>query len=495
LQVCMHCERLGARRICSLARISTIHFPTGRLSIISRHLSTMTSSDPSHFDYFVIGGGSGGIASVRRAASYGAKCAIVERARIGGTCVNVGCVPKKIMWNTAEIAATLEQSPEYGFNGSNKVDLNFGTIKASRDAYVLKLNGIYHNNLKSSKVEELVGDAKFVGSKKIEVGGKTYTASHVLIAVGGRPKIPDVPGAELGISSDGFFELEKIPKKVVVVGAGYIAVELCGILHKLGSEGTLVIRQNQFLRTFDALLRTTLMNEYKEQGLNIVTNTEIQSVKKESDETLTLTTTDGRTLSGFNTLIWAVGREPSVDTLGLDTTGVKLGKDNYIQVDEYQNTSAEGIYAVGDVCGNHQLTPVAIAAGRRLSDRLFGGKPNAKLDYTNIPSVVFSHPPIGSVGLTEEEAVAKFGKDNLKIYTAGFTNMYFGLLTKKEKTAMKLVCQGPTEKVVGVHIIGRSADEMLQGFAVAVKMGATKEDFDNTVAIHPTASEELVTLR
>jgi len=279
------------------------------------------------------------------------------------------------------------------------------------------------------------------------------------------------------------------------VGAGYIAVELAGMLQTLGADVTLVIRHSEFLRTFDALLRSTLLEEMKEKGPKVVSNTAVQSVARKADNTLTLTTNSNQDLSGFDCLIWAIGRFPNVEKLGLDVAGVRLNQLGYITTDEYQNTTAPGVYSVGDVSGRVQLTPVAIAAGRRLADRLFGGKKDAKLNYENIPSVVFSHPPIGTVGLTEEQAKEKHGEKHIKVYTSKFTNMFFSVSKVKEKTAMKLVCLLPEERVVGLHIIGKGADEMVQGFSVAVKMGATKEDFDNTVAIHPTSSEEFVTMR
>jgi glutathione reductase (NADPH) len=399
------------------------------------------------------------------------------------------------MWNCADVAATLAVAGEYGFsNVPADTGFKWKTIKDSRDAYIKRLNDIYHNNLKGANVDEFQGYAKFVGNKSVEVNGTVYTADHILIATGGRPHVPDVPGAQFGITSDGFFELEDIPKKVAVVGAGYIAVELAGMLQTLGADVTIIIRHKEFLRSFDQMLRSTLMEEMKEKGPRVVTETNVKSVTRNADNTLTLST-DKQELSGFDCLIWAIGRLPNVEQLALEKASVRLNELKYIHADEYQNTTAPGIYSLGDVSGRVQLTPVAIAAGRRLSDRLFGGKKDAKLSYDDVPSVVFSHPPIGSVGLTEEEAKTKYGEKNIKIYTSKFTNMFFSVCKTKEKTAMKLVCLLPEERVVGLHVIGKGADEMVQGFSVAVKMGATKEQFDNTVAIHPTASEEFVTMR
>lgn len=445
------------------------------------------------FDYLVIGAGSGGIASARRAASYGVKTAIIESARLGGTCVNVGCVPKKVMFNTATLNEFIHDAKNYGFSIPS-VEFNWATIKEKRDAYVARLNGIYKSNLENSGITIFQGRALFKSPKEVVLDdGTEISADRILIATGGRPSIPSVPGANFGITSDGFFELEHQPKKVAVVGAGYIAVELAGILNALGSKVSMLIRHEQVLRNFDAIIRDNLMQEMTNAGITFHKGVEVQSVEK-SNDLLTITTKTGDKLDGFDTLIWAIGRTPNVE-LELEKAGVKLDSHGFIQADEYQTTSTPSIFALGDVCGKWLLTPVAIAAGRRLAERLFNNKTNLKLDYVNIPTVVFSHPPIGTVGLTEEEAEKKFGRENLKIYTSKFTNMYHAVTERKTSTAMKLVTVLPDEKIVGLHSIGIGSDEMLQGFAVAVKMGATKQDFDDTVAIHPTASEEFVTMR
>ncbi|PNJ77297.1 GSR isoform 4 [Pongo abelii] len=376
------------------------------------------------YDYLVIGGGSGGLASARRAAELGARAAVVESHKLGGTCVNVGCVPKKVMWNTAVHSEFMHDHADYGFP-SCEGKFNWRIIKEKRDAYVSRLNTIYENNLTKSHIEIIRGHAAFTSDPKptIEVSGKKYTAPHILIATGGVPSTPhesQIPGASLGITSDGFFQLEELPSRSIIVGAGYIAVEMAGILSALGSKTSLMIRHDKGIQTDDK---------------------------------------------------------------------------GHIIVDEFQNTNVKGIYAVGDVCGKALLTPVAIAAGRKLAHRLFEYKEDSKLDYNNIPTVVFSHPPIGTVGLTEDEAIHKYGKENVKTYSTSFTPMYHAVTKRKTKCVMKMVCANKEEKVVGIHMQGLGCDEMLQGFAVAVKMGATKADFDNTVAIHPTSSEELVTLR
>ncbi len=448
----------------------------------------------NHYDYLVIGGGSGGIASARRAAAHGAKVLIVEAGRIGGTCVNVGCVPKKVMWTTSRIAEILHDAPAYGFD-IQRNGFDWLTIKQARDTYIQRLNDIYHRGLDESGVAKIEGVARFKDNHTVTVGEQRVTADHILIATGSSPVVPDLPGAELGITSDGFFELEHLPSSVVVVGAGYIAVELAGVFNSLGSEVTILLRKEQLLRTFDVTMRETLMEEMECAGISILTCLHLQSIEREDNGRLLLRRIDGEVISGFDQVLWAIGRRPGSDGLGLENTGIATDGEGAITTDAYQNTSIERVYAVGDVTGRRALTPVAIAAGRRLSDRLFGGQTEAKLDYENIPSVVFSHPPIGTIGLTEDEAQQQFGEQMVKVYQSRFTNMYYSVLPRRSPTVVKLVTVGEHERIVGCHMIGDYADEVIQGFAVAVKMGARKRDFDNTVAIHPTAAEEFVTLR
>eukprot|EP01012_Entosiphon_sulcatum_P065372 TRINITY_DN9430_c0_g1_i1.p1 TRINITY_DN9430_c0_g1~~TRINITY_DN9430_c0_g1_i1.p1 ORF type:complete len:451 (-),score=71.97 TRINITY_DN9430_c0_g1_i1:47-1399(-) len=446
------------------------------------------------YDLVVIGGGSGGIATARRAAEYGAKCAVIEANRIGGTCVNVGCVPKKVMFNAASLLEHFHDMKDYGFNVTS-TGFDWHKLKVDRDAYIARLNGIYSTNLQKSGIDEISGFARFKSPTEVVVGEQVIQGKRVLIATGGYPSKPtSIPGFEHGITSDDFFDLETQPRNVVVVGAGYIAVELAGIFNGLGSRTALVIRNQQFLRNFDETLRTVLQEEMEKDGVKIHKSNRVTSVVKVGENNLTVTLSDGTTLENVDCLLWAIGRDPQTN-IALEEAGVEINEHGFIKVNDFQETNVSNIYAVGDVCGNFLLTPVAIAAGRRLADRLFNGVEGRRLVYENIPTVVFSHPPIGTIGLTEEEAVAKFGSENLKIYRTRFTNMYHAVTTRKSATAMKLICTGPEQRVVGVHIIGIGADEMLQGFGVAVKMGATKADFDNCVAIHPTASEELVTMR
>jgi len=444
------------------------------------------------YDYIVVGGGSGGIASARRAAAHGARVLLVEANRMGGTCVNVGCVPKKVMWTTSTIAEKLTDAAGYGFDIGD-VGFEWSRIKRARDAYIARLNSIYHKNLDNSGVDKIEGFARFESPHTITVKGNTYTAEHVLVATGGRPIVPPIPGAELGITSDGFFELEELPRKAVTVGAGYIAVELAGVLHSLGSDVTMVLRYDAFLRSFDATLRDTLMEVAESSGIGFQRRSRVTALEK-TGAGIEVRLDNDEVIAGVDCVLWAIGRAPNTEELGLGHTGVDTDDQGFIPTDAYQNTNVDGIYAVGDVTGRTALTPVAIAAGRRLADRLFGGQPDAALDYENIPSVVFSHPPIGTVGLTEDEARERFGEEEIKVYSARFTNMYYAVLDHKLPTAVKLVTRGQEERIVGCHVIGEAADEMIQGFAVAVKMGARKADFDNTVAIHPTAAEELVTL-
>jgi glutathione reductase (NADPH) len=445
------------------------------------------------FDYLVLGGGSGGVASARRAASYGKKVALIESGRLGGTCVNVGCVPKKIMWSASELAESRQDFASYGFPVPAQGH-DWSVLKKARDDYVRFLNGIYGRNLAAEGVRVIEGRGTFVDAKTIEVNGARYSAEHLLIATGAEPAVPKVPGAELGITSDGFFELTERPARIAIVGAGYIAVELAGILRALGSTVSLFLRFDMPLRGFDLSVREGLVENMEAAGVTILREREIQRLDRDGDGAIAALTRDGDTHGPYDAVIWAIGRKPNIGGFGIEKTGVSLDPSGHVAVDDYQNTNVPGVCAVGDVTARPALTPVAIAAGRRLSDRLFGGQHDAHLRYDQIPTVVFSHPPIGTVGLSEEAARALHG-DAVKTYVRRFTSLYFGVTTRKPKTTVKLVTVGPDERVVGIHVIGLGADEMIQGFAVALRMGAKKRDLDETIAIHPTAAEELVTLR
>lgn len=466
------------------------------------------------YDYFVIGGGSGGLATARRASQYGAKVGLVEATdRLGGTCVNVGCVPKKLMWYTADMAENIRKAYAYGFGDEEMRDKMVGkfdwtTLKHKRDNYIKRLNGIYEKNLVDDKVDYYhEGLAKFVDPHTVEItahDGSSYKikSKKICVAVGGRPTIPTsdtIPGAEYGIDSDGFFDIEEQPKRVAVVGAGYIAIELAGVFNSLGTETHLIIRKDKVLRTFDPMLQDVLTPYMEKTGQHVHKNSNVKKVEKTPSGSLLIHIDSLDKPVEVDVLLWAIGRHANTDDLGAKEIGLELDQKGDVVVDEYQNSKVPDIYAIGDVTGKVLLTPVAIAAGRRLSNRLFGPTryKDDKLSYENIPSVVFSHPTIGAIGMTEPEALDKYGDDKVKIYKTSFKAMSFAMLDEEQKqpTSYKLICVGPEERVVGLHIIGEGSDEILQGFSVAIKMGATKADFDSTVAIHPTSSEELVTLR
>ena len=448
-----------------------------------------------HYDYLAIGAGSGGIASANRAAIRGAKAAVIEAKAVGGTCVNVGCVPKKVMWYGAHIAEAIKYSPAYGFDVQQQ-GFDWATLVRNREAYIERIHAAYQRGFASNGVELIEGFATFVDKNTVEVNGERITANHITIAVGGRPSRPDIPGAELGIDSDGFFALTEQPKKAVVVGAGYIAVEIAGVLHALGSDTHLLVRKDRPLRNFDADMTDALLERMKQDELQLHTHTEVSKIEAGSDGRLTVYLNDGGMLLNVDCLIWAIGREPATDAIKLEAAGVTTDDQGFIRTDAYQNTNVPGIYAVGDITGEAQLTPVAVKAGRMLAERLFNpAMPDAKMDYRLIPTVVFSHPPIGTIGLTEAEAKAEYGDANIKVYRSSFAAMYNAITPHRAMSTFKLVCAGEEEKVIGLHGIGEGMDEVLQGFAVAMKMGATKADFDATVALHPTSAEEFVTMR
>ena len=412
------------------------------------------------------------------------------------------------MWNCASIAETVHDMKHYGFSNSEEVKFDWSFIKTNRDKYVERLNGIYDRNLANSGVSKFIGTAQLGEEPNTVVledqDGKTttYKAKHILIATGGYPIFPPGDGIqEHAISSDGFFELEELPKKTVVVGAGYIAVELAGVLQALGSDTKLVVRKECALRNFDEILKTTLDDEMQRQGIDIYRNTNgVERITLSENGLKVIHLKNGQKIQDVDAVIMAPGRAPLVEPLKLPAQNIQQKEGGYIVTNEYSETNVDGIYALGDVCGEVELTPMAIAAGRRLADRLFGPSEwnDAKVSYDLVPTVVFSHPTIGTIGLTEDEAIAKYGESNVKVYRSKFANLYYGPWQvepgEKPKTAMKLVCAGDEELVVGLHVIGMGADEMLQGFGIAMKMGATKADFDSTVAIHPTAAEEFVTM-
>ena len=445
------------------------------------------------YDLIALGAGSGGLSVVERAASYGQRCAVVERGKMGGTCVNVGCVPKKIMWFGAHMAETIGDAKAYGFDLEMR-GFDWSQLVQKRETYISGINDWYHVYLKELGVDEISGDASFVDKHSISVNGREYSAKHIVIATGTQPQLPDIPGAEHAITSDGFFALQQQPQRVAIAGSGYIAVELAGVLRGLGSEVTLYLRKQHVLGEFDSMLKSLLFEELQKSGVELRTQSEITSISRDGNGLLDIEDNQSLGLKGLDQVIYAVGRGPDLEGLNLKNAGVKLDKKGYIETDLYQYTNQPHIFALGDVTGRAALTPVAIAAGRRLADRLYDQQSGRHLDYELIPTVVFSHPPIGTIGLSEEQARAEFG-DRVKIYQTQFNAMYNAISGHEVPTAMKLVCLDEEEKIIGCHMIGPGVDEMLQGFAVAIRMGARKKDFDDTVAIHPTSSEELVTMR
>jgi len=445
------------------------------------------------FDLITIGGGSGGLAAAQRAAEYGARVALVEGGRLGGTCVNVGCVPKKVMWHAATLAHGFADATGYGFELPQPVTHDWPRLKQRRDAYIERLNGIYARNLERRGVTHLQGWARFTGANEVAVDGRRLSAPHIIIATGGKPLVPALPGAGDGLVSDDFFTLAQCPQRVALVGSGYVAVELAGMLQALGAQVSVIARRDSLLRSFDPMLQSALVESMQADGIELVWQADPAGLRSTA-EGHRLQLTDGRELGPWDAVFWTIGRGPNTDGLDLAAAGVHFDEQGFIPTDRFQCTTRSGIYAIGDVTGREALTPVAIAAGRRLSDRLFGGHKDRHLDYANIPTVIFTHPPIGTCGLTEPQARERHG-DGVKVYTSTFTGLYYGVLDHKPKTYMKLVTVGAEERVVGCHIFGQGADEMLQGFAVAIRMGATKADLDDTIAIHPTAAEELVTMR
>lgn len=446
------------------------------------------------FDLIVLGGGSGGIASAVRAANYGAKVAVVEPRYLGGTCVNLGCVPKKIMFNASMINEMIHHAPEYGFS-LTATTLDWNTLVNKRNAYIERLRENYAKRFTQHNITLIQGAGAFHDTHSVQVNDTLYQAQHIIIATGGEPSLPIIHGVQHAIDSDGFFALTKQPEKVAIIGSGYIGVELAGVLNSLGSETHLLMRGSRPLSRFDNVLGDTLMELMQQQGIHVHSNHKAKEINLHSDGRKSIVcAASGSIIQDIDVIIAAVGRKPRTSGLNLEKVNVTTDEQGLVLVDAFQNTSTQGIYALGDVTNAPALTPVAVAAGRRLADRLFGQQPEACLNYENISTVIFSHPPIGTVGLSEQEAIEQYGKEQIKIYQTRFNPMFEAFADEKIPTVMKLVTLGKEEKIIGLHVIGLAADEMLQGFGVAIKMGACKKDFDNTVAIHPTSAEEFVTM-
>ncbi len=442
------------------------------------------------YDLFVIGAGSGGVRGARMAASTGAKVAIAEEFRYGGTCVIRGCVPKKLMVYASHFAEDFEDAAGYGWSLDGEPRFDWQTLIANKDKEIGRLEGIYRKLLENAGVTQYDGRARLLDKNTVEVAGQTITAETILIATGGAPSLPGEPGAEHGITSNEIFHLERQPEHILIAGGGFIAVEFAGIMKGLGSEVTLIYRRDKVLRGFDEALRDGLMAELANKGIKVITN-EIISRTEKKDGRLEVTLSKGEVLT-VDEVLYAIGRSPNTKGIGLEEAGVELAPDGSIKVDAYSRSSQPNIYAVGDVTNRVNLTPVAIAEAMAFVDTVYRGKPRA-MDHKLIPSAVFSQPPIGTVGLTEGEARAAGGE--LEIYLSSFRPMKHTLSGREEKTVMKLIVEKQSRKVLGAHMLGPDAPEIIQGIGIALKAGATKEDFDATVGIHPTAAEEFVTMR
>ncbi|WP_434610288.1 glutathione-disulfide reductase [Pseudomonas sp. R1-7] len=443
------------------------------------------------FDLYVIGAGSGGVRAARFAAGFGAKVAVAESRYLGGTCVNVGCVPKKLLVYGAHYAEDFEQASAYGWTAGD-ASFDWATLIANKDREINRLNGIYRNLLINSGVTLHEGHARITGPHEVEINGERHTAKHIMIATGGWPVIPDIPGREHAISSNEAFFLKTLPKRMLVVGGGYIAVEFAGIFHGMGAQTSLLYRGDLFLRGFDGAVRKHLAEELQRRGLDLQFNADIQRIDKETDGSLKVTLKDGRTLE-TDCVFYATGRRPMLDNLGLENTGVTLDEKGFVQVNKEYETAEPSILAIGDVIGRVQLTPVALAEGMAVARRLFKPEQYRLVDYRMIPTAVFSLPNIGTVGLTEEQAREE--GHEVQIFESRFRPMKLTLTDCQERTLMKLVVDARTDKVLGCHMVGPDAGEIVQGLAIALKAGATKRDFDETIGVHPTAAEEFVTMR
>lgn len=443
------------------------------------------------FDLFVIGAGSAGVRAARFSAGFGARVAVAESRYLGGTCVNVGCVPKKLMVYGAHYSEDFEQAKGYGWS-SGEAHFDWPTLIANKNREISRLNGVYRKLLDSSGVTLMEGHARLRGPHEVEINGQVHTAEHIMIATGGWPQVPDIPGREHAITSNEVFFLEQMPKRVVVVGGGYIAVEFASIFNGLGADVSLMYRGELFLRGFDESVRTHLHEELAKREMEIRFKTEINSIEKLADGTLQLSLNDG---TSFNTdcVFYATGRRPMLDNLGMGTVNVELDEKGFIKVNGDYQTTEPSIIAVGDIIGRVQLTPVALAEGMAVARRLFKPEQYRPVDYRHIPTAVFSLPNIGTVGLTEAEAM-KDGYE-VQVFESKFRPMKLSLTDNQERTLMKLVVDAKTDRVLGCHMVGPDAGEIIQSLAIALKAGATKQIFDDTIGVHPTAAEEFVTMR
>lgn len=449
------------------------------------------------FDLIVVGGGSGGLSVAERAAEYGAKVLLIERERIGGACVNRGCVPKKVWWYAASHAQALKDASGWGFSATTGKDFSFtfdypAFVKRRAD-YLTGITDWYAGYLADKGIVRLQGDATLLANRQVSVNGQVYQAERLVLSPGSQPIVPPVSGAELGQTSDDVFKWETLPQSVILIGSGYIGVELASAMKAFGVDVTLVDMIDQPLPAFDADIRNTFVEVLEKEGIAFHGGVKVQGLSR-TDAGIRVSA-EGEQSWTADAVIWAVGRKPATANLGLDTAGIETDARGYIRIDEWQATSQEGIFAIGDATGQLALTPVAIAAGRRLADRIWGGKSGRKLDNKYVATVVFTHPPLAMIGLTEATARAQYGDDQVKVYSGKFTPMRHLMSVHPMPVHVKLVCVGEREEVVGVHWLGEGSDEGIQGFAIAMGMGATKADFDHTIAVHPSIAEELVTLR
>ena len=442
------------------------------------------------FDLVVIGGGSGGLAAAFRASEHGARVALLEPEDLGGTCVNAGCVPKKAMWLAAQVAGHIELAAQLGFDvGAPKLD--WPEFITHRQRYIAGIHASYRRRLDAAGIVTVASRGRLLDARTVECAdGVRLRATHVVIATGGRPRRPSIPGAALGLVSDDFFHFNAAPARVAIVGGGYVGVELAGLLRMLGSDVEMFVRGPRMLHDFDRELVERLQENYHQSGITLHLQREVRSLVRGGGDRICLDD-DGE---GFDAVLLATGRQPNTDGLGLEAAGVDTDEAGHVCVDPWQDTSADGVHAIGDVTDRVALTPVAIAAARRLMDRLFGGEADARLDYDNIATVLFAHPPLGTVGLTAERAREVHG-DDVHEYRADFRDMLHALADMPQRSLFKLVCVGPERRVVGIHLLGEAADEILQGFAVALKKGVTLDDLRDTVAIHPTSAEEVVLMK
>ena len=460
--------------------------------IWSHRMNTLINN---HFDLITIGGGSGGLAVAETAAQLGQRVAIIETSRMGGTCVNQGCVPKKVMWYAAHLAQASADANGFGISVKRE-NIDWQKLTNQRNDYIDDIVEYWNSYIDDNGIQHINGYAQFTQSYNnthaVTVNSQMYTADRIVIATGGKPIVPPLPGAELGITSDDFFKLPQQPKKIAIIGGGFIGVELAGLMNALGTEVDLYAREDRLLETFDPMLGNALMVKMAEQNIQLNMGANVTALQQTDDGIVVFD--DEQKSQAYDAVIWAVGRAANTKNLNLAAANIMVNKDGTIPVDDYENTNISRIYAIGDITGRPALTPVAVDAGRKLATRLYDNQTFSCVDYKNIPSVVFSHPPIATMGITEDEAKEIYA-NNVSIYDTSFIPMRYALSEHKSTTSMKLICAGDKETIVGIHLIGDSVDEMLQGFAVAITMGATKADFDATMAIHPTSGEELVTLK